>query len=380
MSVSSNDKGLLTAENRDKSANSLKQKQPAPSSNAQSGPSFRTGGVMNYKAWVAKGAKEPMRPETVDLGPVGAEDVEVAVESCGLCHSDLSVLNNEWGMSQYPAILGHEVIGRITALGPNAKGLKVGQRVGVGWNSGSCMHCRQCMSGNHHLCPQVQATIVGHRGGFATHIRSHWAWAIPLPEKLNFAEAGPLLCGGVTVFAPLAMCAKPTDRVGIIGIGGLGHMAIKFAAAYGCDVTAFTSSESKFDEAKGFGANHVVSSRDSAAIKKLGASFDLLISTVNAKLDWDAIIGTLAPNGRLHVVGAVLEPIPIAAFSLIMQQRSVSGSPSGSPVAIETMLDFAARHSLAPQTEHFPMSKINEAFARLESGKARYRIILDADY
>ena len=129
------------------------------------------------------------------------------------------------------------------------------------------------------------------------------------------------------------MHVKPTDRVGIIGIGGLGHMAVKFAAAYGCDVTAFTSSESKFDEAKGFGANHVVSSKDSAAIKKLGGSFDLLISTVNAKLDWDAIIGTLAPNGRLHVVGAVLEPIPVAAFSLIMGQRSVSGSPSGSPVA-----------------------------------------------
>src|SRR5262249_1632696 len=140
------------------------------------------------------------------------------------------------------------------------------------------------------------------------------------------------------------------------------------------------SSESKFDEARGFGAGHVVSSKDSAAIKKLGASFDLLISTVNVKLDWDAMIGTLAPNGRLHVVGAVPEPIPVAAFSLIMGQRSVSGSPSGSPVAIQTMLEFAARHNVAPQTDHFPMSKIHEAFARLESRKARYRIVLDADF
>ncbi len=180
------------------------------------------------------------------------------------------------------------------------------------------MHCRQCLSGNHHLCPQGQATIIGHRGGFAIHVRAHWAWAIPLPEKLNFADAGPLLCGGITVFNPLAMYAKPTDRVGIIGIGGLGHMAVKFAAAYGCDVTAFTSSESKFEEAKGFGANHVISSKDSAAIKKLGGSFDLLISTVNVPLDWDALIDTLAPNGRLHVVGAVVEPIPVAAFSLII--------------------------------------------------------------
>jgi uncharacterized zinc-type alcohol dehydrogenase-like protein len=335
---------------------------------------------MNIKAWVAKAAKQPLALATVELGPLGAEDVEVAVEHCGLCHSDLSILNNDWGISLYPAILGHEVTGRVTAVGPNAKGIEVGQRVGVGWFSGSCMHCRQCMSGSQHLCPQVQPTIIGHRGGFASHVRVHWAWAIPLPEKLDFAEAGPLLCGGITVFNPIVMYARPTDRIGIIGIGGLGHMAVKFAAAYGCDVTAFTSSEAKFDEAKSFGANHVVSSKDAASIRKLAGSFDLLISTVNVKLDWDALIGTLAPNGRLHVVGGVLEPIPVAAFSLILQQRSVSGSPTGSPVAIETMLDFASRHQIVPQTEHFPMSKINDAFARLASGKAHYRIVLDADF
>jgi uncharacterized zinc-type alcohol dehydrogenase-like protein len=335
---------------------------------------------MSIKAWVVTGAKQKMVPQDIDLGPLGAEDVEVAVDHCGLCHSDLSVFNNDWGISQYPAVLGHEVVGRVTAVGPNAKGVQRGQRVGVGWFSASCMHCRQCMSGSHHLCPEAQATIIGHRGGFASHIRVHWAWAFPLPEKLNFAEAGPLICGGITVFSPLLRYAKSTDRVGIIGIGGLGHMALKFAAAYGCDVTAFTSSESKFDEAKGFGANHAVSTKNSAAIKRLGGSFDLLISTVNVKLDWDALIGTLAPNGRLHVVGAVLEPIPVVAFSLILQQRSVSGSPTGSPVAIETMLDFASRHNIAPQTEHFPMSMINEAFQRLQAGKARYRIVLDADF
>ena len=321
-----------------------------------------------------------MVQESVDLGPLGVEEVEVAVEHCGLCHSDLSVLNNDWGISQYPAILGHEIVGHVTALGPSTKGLKVGQRVGVGWFSGSDMHCRQCLSGNQHLCPSAQATIIGHRGGFASHIRAHWAWVFPLPENLNFAEAGPLLCGGVTVFNPLAMYGKPTDRVGVIGIGGLGHMAVKFAAAYGCHVTAFTASQSKFDEARGFGANQAVSTKDSAAIKKIAGSIDLLISTVNVPLDWDTILNTLAPNGRLHVVGAVLEPIPVQAFSLILAQRCISGSPTGSPVAIATMLDFAARHNIAPQTEHFPMSQINEAFARLQSGKARYRIVLDADF
>src|SRR5258705_3356467 len=176
----------------------------------QSSRGFRIGDAMNYQAWIAKAAKQPMVLETVDLGPLGTEDVEVAVEHCGLCHSDLSVLNNEWGISQYPAILGHEVIGRVTTVGPNAKGLKVGQRVGVGWNSASCMHCHQCMSGSHHLCPEAQLTIVGHRGGFATHIRSHWAWVIPLPEGLSPADAGPLMCGGTTVFSPLSMHAKPT--------------------------------------------------------------------------------------------------------------------------------------------------------------------------
>jgi uncharacterized zinc-type alcohol dehydrogenase-like protein len=158
------------------------------------------GDAMKDQAWVAKAAKRPMVLESVDLGPLGPEDVEVAVEHCGLCHSDFSVLNNEWGISQYPAVLGHEVVGRITAVGPSAKGLEAGQRVGVGWYAGSCMHCRQCMGGNHHLCPQGQATIIGHRGGFATRVRAHWAWAIPLPQKLNFADAGPLLCGGITVF------------------------------------------------------------------------------------------------------------------------------------------------------------------------------------
>lgn len=335
---------------------------------------------MGYEAWVAKGPKERFVREAFDPGPLGNEEVEVEVEHCGLCHSDLSILNNEWGMSRFPAVLGHEAIGRITAVGPGAKGLRVGQRVGVGWTAESCMHCRQCMSGSHHMCASAGATIVGRRGGFATHLRSHWAWAIPVPDGLAFEEAGPLLCGGITVFNPLAMYAKPTSRVGIVGIGGLGHMALRFAAAWGCEVTAFTSSESKFEEARGFGAHRVVSSRDSGEIQKLAGQFDLLLVTVNVPLDWQALIGSLAPNGRMHVVGAVLEPIPVPVFGLLPKQASVSASPTGSPTDIRAMLDFAARHGVTPQTEHMPMSRINEAFDRLAAGRARYRIVLDADF
>lgn len=331
-------------------------------------------------AWVATAAKQKFVRQQLDLGPLGPEDVEVAVEHCGLCHSDLSVLNDEWGLSQFPAVLGHEVMGRVVEVGSAAKGLKVGQQVGIGWNSSSCMHCRPCKSGDQHLCSQAQPTIIGHRGGFASRVRAHWAWVIPIPENLNIVESGPLLCGGITVFNPLAMYAKPTSHVGIVGIGGLGHMGVKFAAAYGCEVTAFTSNESKFDEARGFGANHVVSSRDPGGLKKLAGTFDLLIVAVNVPLDWEALIATLAPNGRMHIVGAVLEPLAIGAVPLIFGQKSVSGSPTGSPVAIETMLEFAARHNITPQTEHYPMSQINTAFERLESGKARYRIVLDADF
>ena len=335
---------------------------------------------MDRAAWIASEAREPLVLRPLDLGPLGVEEVEVAVEHSGLCHSDLAILRNDWGVSRYPMVLGHEITGTISALGPQAKGLRVGQRVGVGWVCGSCMHCRFCMSGNHQLCAQARLTVVGHHGGFATHVRAHWAWAIPLPEGLSSADAGPLVCGGVTVFAPLLAHAKPTDRVGVVGIGGLGHLAIKFASAYGCEVTALTSSLDKFEEARRFGANHVVSSADTAMLKKLAGSFELLISTVNAPLDWDAMLGTIAPNGRLHVVGVVLEPIPVAAASLISRQRAISGSLTGSPTTIAATLDFAARHRITPQTEHFPMSRVNEAVRRLEAGKARYRIVLDADF
>lgn len=170
--------------------------------------------MSTVEAWVAIEAKKQLVRQQVDLGPLGAEEVEVQVEHCGLCHSDLSMLDDEWGWSQFPAVFGHEAVGRVVAVGPAAKGLEVGQLVGVGWTAASCMHCRSCMSGDQHLCVQAQPTIVGHRGGFASRIRSHWAWAVPLPESLPKAEAGPLLCGGITVFSPLAMYA-PSQLVAL---------------------------------------------------------------------------------------------------------------------------------------------------------------------
>lgn len=322
----------------------------------------------------------PLQPYEFNPGPLGPEQVEIAVTHCGICHSDLSMIDNEWGQSTFPLVPGHEVVGKIVAVGPQTKRLKVGQRVGLGWFSGSCMACRSCLSGDQHLCSTAEQTIVARHGGFADRVRAHWAWVTPLPEKLASSKVGPLFCGGATVFNPIAAFGvKPTDRVGVIGIGGLGHLALQFLNKWGCEVHAFTSSDSKRDEALKLGARHVVNSRDSAAMQRIKGSLDFVISTVNVSLDWAAYLETLAPKGRLHFVGAVLEPIPVSAFSLILGQRSISGSPVGSPSTVATMLDFCARHDIAPVTEHFPMSRVNDALEHLRAGKARYRIVLEND-
>jgi len=336
--------------------------------------------MQEFKAYAASRAKGPLEPFSFDPGPVGPEEAEIQVTHCGLCHSDLSMLDNEWGMSQYPFVPGHEVTGTIGALGEAAKGLKIGQRVGLGWWAHSCLACHECLSGNHNLCATAQGTIIGRHGGFADRVRAQWTWVRPLPDALDMAKTGPLLCGGVTVFAPfLVHHVPPTARVGIIGIGGLGHMALQFANKWGCEVHAFTTSESKDAEARKLGAHYVHNTKREGVLKKLAGSLDLIISTINAPLDVAGLLETLAPRGRLHNVGAVLKPLEVPAFGLILGQKSVSGSPAGSPAALDYMLAFSARHSIAPITETFPLSKVNDALERLRSGKARYRVVLIND-
>lgn len=314
-------------------------------------------------------------------GPLKPHEVEVRVAYCGVCHSDLSVIDNEWHSTQYPVVAGHEIIGTITALGSEARGLTLGQWVGIGWTADNCQHCNPCIRGKQHLCAQSQATIIGHSGGFAETVRSSWQWAIPLPAGLDPASAGPLLCGGITVFSPLLQHGiQPLHRVGVIGIGGLGHMAIKFFKAWGCEVIAFSSNPAKSPDILAMGADRVVSSVDATELKALRGQLDLILDTVNVPLEWNSYLSALAPEGVFHVVGAVLEPLQIPAFSLIGGAKSVSGSPTGSPATLRKMLDFAARAGVAPQVEIFPMSRINDALAHVRSGKARYRVVLQADF
>ena len=337
--------------------------------------------MSKIRAWAAPAAGKKLERYDYEPGPLGAEEVDIAVEHCGLCHSDLSMIDNDWKFSAYPLVPGHEAVGRIVAMGAQVKGLRLGQRVGVGWTSSSCLHCAPCVGGDQHLCGDSRATISGRPGGFAERVRAQWVWAVPLPEGIAPEVAGPLFCGGITVFTPfIEYGISPTSRVGVVGIGGLGHLAIKFAQAWGCEVTAFTSSPSKRKELMAQGAHRVVASNDAKQIGALAGSLDLVIVTVNVPLDWQAITATLAPRGRLHFVGAVLEPVEVEAFALISGQKAISGSAIGSPANMAKMLAFCARHGIAPEVEHFPMSKINEALDHLRSGKARYRIVLDADF
>lgn len=329
-------------------------------------------------AWAAMSTGEALAPYQFDAGDLADDAVEIAVEHSGLCHSDLSMIDNEWGRSRYPLVPGHEVVGRVRALGRDTRGLAVGQRVGLGWIAESCLHCPSCTGGDFHLCGRQQQTIVGRHGGFADAVRAHWRWVTPLPETLDAATAGPLFCGGITVFSPLVeFGVRPTDRVGVIGIGGLGHLAIQFARAWGCEVTAFSSSAAKAEEARTLGAHEVVTSTDGEALKPLAGHFDFIMVTANVPLPWHRYIAALAPRGRLHFVGAVLEPVPVTAFSLIGGQRSISGSPTGSPATMASMLAFCARHGISPTTEHFPVARVNDAIQHLRDGRARYRVVVD---
>ncbi|HSO17967.1 MAG TPA: NAD(P)-dependent alcohol dehydrogenase [Desulfosarcina sp.] len=330
------------------------------------------------KAYAASEAGGRLTPYEYDPGPIGYNDVEIEVAHCGICHSDLSMLEDEWKIAEFPLVPGHEVVGTVRDAGPGVSHLRIGRKVGLGWHAGYCMTCPSCLGGDHNLCANAQGTIVKRHGGFADKVRAHSASVVALPDNIDAQSAGPLFCGGITVFNPLVQFAvKPTDRVAVIGIGGLGHMALQFLNAWGCRVTAFTSSDAKKKEALEMGAHQTLDSRDPDDIKAAEGHFDMILSTVNVKLAWNDYIRALKPRGRLHIVGAALEPLDLAAFPLIMGQRSISASPVGSPATIADMLDFSVRHGIKPVVEPYPMAQVNDALDRLKSGQARYRIVLN---
>lgn len=333
--------------------------------------------MSTIQAYAAHEAGGELVPFEYQLPPIAEDEVEIDVSYCGICHSDLSMLQNDWRMTTYPFVPGHEVIGRVSAVGERVKHLTPGQSVGLGWIAGSCMICDQCMGGDHNLCRYTQQTIVGRYGGFASKVRAKAAWVLSLPDGLREEAAGPLFCGGITVFNPIVqMGVNALDHVGVVGIGGLGHMALAFLNAWGCEVTAFSTSPEKEEEAGSLGAHHFVNIKDAAAFRPLSSTFDLILVTSNVELPWESYIRMLRPRGRLHIVGAA-PSVNTSVFSLMGGQKSISASPTGSPIVMRRMLEFAARHNIHPVIEKYGISEVNDAMEHLRHGKPRYRIVLE---
>ena len=331
---------------------------------------------MSFSAFAALAAKQPLVPHEYEPRPLQPQDVELEITHCGLCHSDLHLIDNDWSTSVYPLVPGHEIVGTVAAAGA-ASGLRVGQRVGVGWQRSACLDCEYCRAGDEHLCARQEATCVGHMGGFARRIRVPGHFAFPLPASLDSATAAPLLCAGVTVFAPLRRWnVRPGARVGVVGIGGLGHLALRFVRAMGCEATAFTSSPDKHQAALDLGATAVASSTNPRELRALAKGLDFLLCTVPARLDWVSYLQTLKPNGVLCIVGAPPGLLQIPASQLVTHQRAICGSDIGSPAAIREMLAFAAEHGIGAQVETAPLSEVNAALQRLRENRVRYRMVL----
>lgn len=333
---------------------------------------------MKVQAYAVMSPKSELVPFEYDAQPINPQEVEVRVQYCGVCHSDLGMIDNDWEMSTYPLIPGHEVVGEVTAVGEQVNAIKAGQRVGVGWQSGSCQVCHYCRRGKEHLCVVHQEeTIVGRHGGWADYVRVQSHFAVPIPENLDPAVAGPLMCAGTTVWTPITHYGvRPGMKTAVLGVGGLGHLAVQFLAKFGTDVTAISSSHNKEEEARQLGANDFIATSGTDELAHAANRFDFIISTVSADVDWNQYIAALAPEGRLCIAGIPESELKLTAFPIIHDQRSVSGGRADAPGDTAAMLEFCALHGVAPMCEHFDMKDVNQAVDRFRSGKVRYRAVL----
>ncbi len=336
---------------------------------------------MHVNAYAASAPKANLQPLSFETSELAPEEVLVAVTHCGICHTDVAMVDNEWSISQYPVVPGHEVVGTVAALGSNVDRLTIGQRVGVGALCGSCMKCEWCEGGKQHVCSEVVGTVMGtHYGGFASHVKvDKWQFAHPIPEAIASEHAGPLLCAGTTVFTPLLRYGvRPTDRVAVVGIGGLGHLALQYLAKWGCDVTAISSTHEKDEAALSFGARRVIATRDSAELANAARTFDFILSTVSADLPWDAYMNSLRPGGKLCIVGIPEKPVSVSPWSIIGGEKSIVGGQPGSVDETRQMLEFSALHGVKPAIETFAMSDANAALEHTRQGRARFRTVLVA--
>lgn len=338
-------------------------------------------------AYGARTARAPLAPLTIERREPGPRDVVVAIEFCGICHSDLHQVRDEWGGGAFPMVPGHEIVGRVVHVGADVKKLRVGERAGIGCMVGSCGQCGPCRDGHEQFCEAGFAgTYNGTemdrktptQGGYSTQIVVDEAFVLRVPESLDPARAAPLLCAGITTYSPLRQLGcKPGDRVGVVGLGGLGHMAVKLAKSMGAHVTVLSSSESKEADALALGADRFVLTKGEGALDGLAGSLDAIVDTVSAPHAYGPYLGLLRARGALVIVGAPPGSAEVEPFSLLMGGKRLQGSLIGGIAETQEMLDHCARHGIASDVEIIPIQKVEEAFERMLKGDVRYRFVID---
>jgi len=344
--------------------------------------------VLTVKAYAAPSATEPLVPTTIQRRDVGSDDVLIAIRYAGICHSDIHTVRGEWGDIAYPQVVGHEIVGVVTEVGTDVTKFAIGDRVGVGCMVNSCRECVNCLAGQENYCLKGNTgtyTAVDRdgtitQGGYSTHIVVAQDFVLRVPESIPYEAAAPLLCAGITTYSPLAHWnAGPGKRVAVVGMGGLGHMAVKIAHAMGAEVTVLSQSLAKREDGLRLGADHYYATSDPDTLKNLRNSFDLVINTVSAPLDLNRYLRILALDGVWVSVGAPPEPLPVQVFTLFNNRRSFAGSSIGGIRETQEMLDFCAEHGIASEVELIAASEINDAYERVLASDVRYRFVIDIE-
>ena len=342
---------------------------------------------MRVNAYAAPAAGEPLAPLTIDRRDVGANDVLIEIAFAGICHSDIHTVRGDWGPQQYPLAPGHEIVGTVTEIGSDVTRHAVGDHVGVGCMVNSCGECASCTGGDEQFCVKGMVGTYGAKdrdgtitqGGYSSHVVVDADYVLSVPDGIDLAAAAPLLCAGITTYSPLRHWgAGPGSKVAVVGLGGLGHMAVKIAHAMGAEVTVLSQTLGKKDDGLAMGADHYYATKDDETFSTLKNTFDLIVNTVSAPLELKKYLGLLARNGTMVNVGAPPEPLSVRVMSLISRRRSVAGSMIGGIALTQAMLDFCAENGIAPEIELISADKINEAYERVLKSDVRYRFVIDA--
>ncbi|MEV4703040.1 NAD(P)-dependent alcohol dehydrogenase [Actinoplanes sp. NPDC049316] len=342
--------------------------------------------MLTVNALAAPSATDALVRTTVQRRDVGPRDILIEIAYAGICHSDIHTVRGDWGPVPYPLTVGHEIVGRVAEAGAEVTRHAVGDRVGVGCMVNSCRECDNCQAGYEQYCTNgntgtyasVDRDGTVTQGGYSTHIVVDEDFVLRVPESIPYEAAAPLLCAGITTYSPLAHWkAGPGRKVAVVGMGGLGHMGVKIAAAMGAEVTVLSQTLSKKDDGLRFGAEHYHATSDPATFETLANSFDLILNTVSAPIDMAAYLGMLRLDGTLVSVGAPPEPLPVQVFSLFSNRRSFAGSSIGGIAETQEMLDFCAEHGIAPEVELIDADAVNEAYERVLKSDVRYRFVID---